>query len=193
MSRKIKETNCVCKRCGKAFYRIPSEIAIGCGSFCSKDCRWPNHADSLADRFFSRVGKKQPNGCILWAGRVNAQTGYGIFKAPGGIDAVSHRTSFELTNGPIPDGLHVLHHCDNRLCVAPRCLFLGTHQANMQDMVSKNRQAKGEKLGKLTDAIVLEIRRRVANGENQHALAKELGVSQAAISLAARGKNWKHV
>lgn len=71
--------------------------------------------------------------------------GYGSFKAIGEFRA--HRVSYRLFVGDIPDGLLVLHKCDNRLCVRPNHLFLGTQQDNMTDMMVKGRQANGDKHG----------------------------------------------
>jgi hypothetical protein len=93
----------------------------------------------------------------------------------------SHRLSYEITFGNIPDGLFVLHHCDNRLCCNPEHLFLGTHKDNMQDMVRKGRHAdfRGElhPQHKLSNAQVSEIQLKYSSGTITHRqLAKEYGV-----------------
>lgn len=90
----------------------------------------------------------------------------------------------------------MLHTCDNRACVNPEHLFLGTHRENSADMVRKGRNhtppTAGEQHGeaKLTDDAVREIRRSSLTGR---ALAAQFGVSESAISLVRRGKAWTHI
>lgn len=119
----------------------------------------------------------------------------------------AHRFAWEITRGPIPDGLHVLHRCDNPPCCNPDHLFLGTHIDNVADMVAKGRGAKGERSGarlhpervargerngtaKLTAAQVAEIRATPRKVGSQHALALRFGVSDATISMIVNGKAW---
>lgn len=83
----------------------------------------------------------EPNtGCLLWEGAV-ARYGYGHVKVGGrkGRNVLVHRMVWEEANGPIPDGLHVLHRCDVPACCNVDHLFLGTHADNMQDMWNKGR------------------------------------------------------
>ena len=89
---------------------------------------------TLADRLWNRVRKG--SSCWTWTGAT--QHGYGYIGENGKI-LRTHRVSWTLHHGPIPDGLCVLHHCDNPPCVRPSHLFLGTHTDNMKDMVSKGR------------------------------------------------------
>jgi hypothetical protein len=92
----------------------------------------------LSVRFYSRV-IPMPNGCIEWGGsRVAGK--YGQIKS-GPKMLKAHRVAWELTHGPIPDGLMVCHHCDNPPCVNVDHLFLGTGKDNQQDMVRKGRKA----------------------------------------------------
>lgn len=85
----------------------------------------------MAD-FWSRVDVRGPDECWPW---MNAKTpnGYGTVYF-GGRMVGAHRVSWELTHGPIPDGLFVLHHCDNPPCCNPAHLFTGTHTDNVRDM-----------------------------------------------------------
>jgi hypothetical protein len=90
---------------------------------------------SAADRFWSKVEKSDE--CWKWtAGKHNA--GYGVFWEKGRFYK-AHRWSWERERGPIPDGLNLLHKCDNPACVRPDHLFLGTQKDNVNDMVSKGR------------------------------------------------------
>jgi len=95
--------------------------------------------------------------------------------------------------GEIPDGLWVLHHCDNRACVRPDHLFLGTCQDNHDDCAAKGRNRVGEKAGmsKLTIADVREIRK--LEGLFTHKkIAANYGVSRSNIGQILSGKTWRN-
>ena len=89
----------------------------------------------------------EPNsGCWLWIAAYNTN-GYGYFRTGSMVNRTrrneqAHRVSYKLYKGDIPQGLHVCHKCDNKSCVNPEHLFLGTVKDNMQDCVRKNRQKK---------------------------------------------------
>lgn len=96
-------------------------------------------ARPLAERFWSRVEKRSPESCWLWAGKRNVG-GYGRIVNEK-RERMAHRVAWELTHGPIPGGFQVLHHCDNPPCVNPGHLFLGTIKDNAKDKIAKGRQA----------------------------------------------------
>ncbi|HEX6537480.1 MAG TPA: HNH endonuclease [Gemmatimonadaceae bacterium] len=145
--------------------------------------------------FWSKVHKT--DSCWLWTGDTFNKE-YGRF----GIDGrqqPAHRVAWQLTHGPIPEGLFVCHNCpdgDNPLCVNPEHLFLGTHVDNMADKVRKGRasRTRGERSGtaKLTQDRADEIRHRHARGGvSRAALAREYGVSQSTISAIILRRRWQ--
>lgn len=145
--------------------------------------------------------------CWLWTGAINS-SGYGHFRVADKIRG-AHQIVYDLLVAAIPDGLYVLHTCDNRACCNPKHLFLGTHQDNMDDMAQKGRRIRlignanpahqhpeirqGERNGraKLTVDEVLDIRRRYAEEHiSQTALGKDYGISQTVVSMIVLRKIW---
>jgi len=92
---------------------------------------------SFLERFWNKISKTET--CWNWVAN-KTNTGYGLLR-PGGQapKKLAHRISWEIHRGPIPEGLHVLHRCDNPACVNPDHLFLGDMRANMKDMYAKGR------------------------------------------------------
>lgn len=131
--------------------------------------------------------------CILWRGRFTS--GYGAICDADGAQKGAHRVSWEMFKGPIPDGMHVLHRCDNPPCVNPDHFFLGDQRANNNDRIAKQRTAKGEEAGGavLSAENVRHIRARYASGEKQADLAVAFGVQQPSISDIVNLKRWKHI
>lgn len=156
---------------------------------------------TIEERFWSKVDKS--GSCWLWQAATNSR-GYGRFGI-GSRTVKAHRFAYELVNGPIPEGLHILHSCDHPGCVRPDHLRAGTHQENMADMVSKGRQAKGETiakhtrgskqgLAKLTEADVVTIKELLNSKQHsQRDIAKLFGVKHNTISGINTGKYWSHV
>lgn len=101
----------------------------------------PLSKEQFIDRFWQRVNQSDgPESCWTWQGYRTA-FGYGLLQARR-IDPqpmLAHRVAWELTNGPIYQGGHVLHYCDNPPCCNPTHLFLGDQRANNADMIAKGR------------------------------------------------------
>lgn len=134
--------------------------------------------------------KVSPDGCWECISHAHDQDGYTLFRWNG------HRTMiyffYERYKGPVMKGQCICHHCDNRGCVNPEHLFLGTNQENTADRHKKNRSAKGERVGTaiLSEQQVEEI---INSTETGVALARRFGVSTSAISCIRTGKYWKHI
>ncbi len=136
-----------------------------------------------------------PSGCLEWQGGIS--NGYG--KVWNGKKVVfSHRQSWIQNRGEIPLGQCVLHRCDNRKCVNPEHLFLGTYQDNHDDMWRKGRKIpkKGQDASQavLTDNHVIIIRdlhkRKCLNGTQ---LADLFSVSRGAIYALLKNRTWRHL
>jgi hypothetical protein len=89
---------------------------------------------SIEQRFWSKVNLKGPNECWEW--KANLRKGYGMFRISNKIVS-AHRVSWTMLRGDIPEGLLVLHKCNNEKCVNPNHLYLGTHGDNVTDMVAR--------------------------------------------------------
>lgn len=130
-------------------------------------------------------------GCWLWNGG-SFGNGYGRAHVSGVGARGAHRIAYELTVGEIPEGLVVMHRCDNRACVRPDHLMLGTPAENMRDMVEKGRSLRGQLnlQSKLDEQRVREIRTALAAGETKAAVARRERVSEAAVWSVATGRAW---
>lgn len=143
---------------------------------------------------FEHTGCKLPNGY----GKVGM----------GGKTWLAHRLAWTMFVGPIPEGMHVCHRCDNRACVNVNHLFLGTRRDNMQDMIAKGRARfvgltsanyrppeprRGDLNGraKLTAEQVADIRQ--AGGERMVDTARRFGVSFSTVQRIKSGVGWSHL
>lgn len=155
---------------------------------------------SLSDRFWAKVQKT--DNCWVWTGAIIAKAGgYGTINASKdrGILRV-HRVSWELHFGAIPDGLSVLHRCDNPPCVRPDHLFLGSQQDNVADMMAKGRcrtrpPMPGIVAGRLHAKMSLEIAAEVRaeyfrGGTTLKRLAAKHGVHHETVRRIVHGRSW---
>lgn len=153
-------------------------------------------------RFWSKVEKGE--GCWEWQASLLGG-GYGVYCYPinGKLQNIgAHRVSWVIHNGPYDQSNQVVcHKCDNRKCVNPDHLFLGTQSDNIKDAVKKRRFTVGSKhkLSKLTEDDVRAIRKLYTNvpaGYRKPAfasVAREYGVDPTIISRIVKGTIWKHV
>jgi hypothetical protein len=148
---------------------------------------------SLAERYWKRVIVNEV-GCWEWNGSTNP-FGYAKLGTHEGGWHPAHRVSWEIHFGPILDGLHVLHKCDNPPCSRPDHLFLGTELDNIYDKISKGRNPRGERHGqaRISQEIVVLIRAACESGATQHKVAKLYGLSQQQVSSIVTRHTWKHV
>lgn len=174
-----------CRRCKQSF------VPLGASShYCSLWCR-----------FFSKVQMHKPDKCWEWLGS-KAPDGYSKFLVKH-KSTNAHRTAYELFYGPIPEhgshhGICVLHKCDNRGCVNPHHLFLGTQGDNIRDMLSKNRRKKtylGEDnpAARLTEKQVKEIRKYLQCNVSMAHLSRVYGVGKTTISHIKYKETWQHI
>ncbi len=139
--------------------------------FCSVSCAVRNRPPkrSMPDRFWSKVEKG--DGCWIWHG-ARGEKGYGSFSFNGRVTP-AHRVAWMLTNGPIENGLHILHRCDTPSCMNPSHLFQGTNTDNVHDMIAKGRNRR-----KLTDD---QVRQVVRDTRSNVDIAADYGVTRQAI------------
>ena len=126
------------------------------------------------DDFWKRVRKT--DGCWEWRGTKKGAGSYGRYKHDGKMHR-AHRFAYVLTHGPIPDGLLVLHSCDNRGCVNPQHLRLGTAKDNVRDAVLRERMANT----KLSWQKVREIRRLYDEGHTNYRISRMFEVDAKTI------------
>ena len=210
----IPKGMCVCHRCNVPQCLNPSHLYLDTSKanteYRSRNGRTRNQVTgrlptrivrfpkkTLEERFFEKVERaEQPNACWLWMAAIGTG-GYGRIGVGRKLQTAS-RLSWELIHGPIPDGLQVLHRCDERRCVSPFHLFLGTQQDNINDCHRKGRalKARGEDAGsaKLTAEQVLQIRRLYCPFKcGYRRLAKEFGMSVPHIVHIIQRKKWPHI
>lgn len=159
----------------------------------------PTDPEHLARRLANGLADAPDHACWEWT-RVRNQHGYGQLRVADRM-VYAHRLAYQLGVGSIPDGMHVLHQCDNPRCINPAHLSLGTQSQNMKECSERGRASipKPEKPGeenpaaKLREVDVRTIRQLLAVGWTQRAVAERFNVSQQAIAGIKSGKRWGHV
>lgn len=152
------------------------------------------------EKFWRRVLKTDC--CWLWQGAcLPGKSSYGRLRYHM-HDTYAHRVAWILTHGPVPHGLHVLHHCDNPPCCNPTHLFLGTALDNKRDAIAKGRAVDNSRfwirygedshLSKLTWQEVQEIRAYPRYRGAFTDLGRRYGVAASTIAAIVHGKTWKH-
>ena len=135
--------------------------------------------------------------CIEWT-KYRDKGGYGVLRS-GGKTMLAHRVAWERANGPIPEGMKVLHKCDNPPCVNPDHLSLGTQQDNIRDCFLKGRISRAPRntgaehaLAKLTEQTAVRIK-MLRGVLPARVVAETLGLSGPWVGAIMRGEQWKHV
>lgn len=138
-----------------------------------------------ATKYFTRQTDSE---CWPWTGALDSK-GYGRIRDDNGVIRSATRIMWEATNGPVPAGLNLLHKCDNRPCVNPSHLFLGTFKENTADMHRKDRGRT-----KLSSEQVRQIRALLSSGKlKQSEIAFRFNVKEACIQRIATWRTWAWV
>lgn len=155
---------------------------------------WVKNPRPPEERFWEKVRKSES--CWEWTAQLK-QDGYGYFRVHSSLQMLAHRYSWTLSNGPIPKGMLVCHHCDNPKCVRAEHLFLGSNNDNYQDSARKGRRVyvRGERIAtsKLTADDVVKIRAKRDAGQSGPSIAREFGVSHVAVYKISKREFWAHV
>lgn len=158
---------------------------------------WPLGLGGTAVKKFKGLFRQRnTDECWIWEGW-RFKSGYGGFIPSGNRKLRSHRVSYSLFVGPIPEGLEVCHKCDVPACVNPFHLFVGDHYANMRDASSKGRcrAVKGEKQwhSRFFPSQIRCMRLLHKAGVTQTRIAELFQTAKSTIGHIVRRENWKHV
>ena len=159
--------------------------------------QYTKHPVSTEQRFWSKVQKPIGEGCWLW-------TGWKNYRGYGGITINkkcirTHRYSWQLHNGIIPQNMNVCHKCDNPPCVNPSHLFLGTNKDNISDCIKKGRKPITDTKGikhwyhKFTNDQIKYIRNYPIYRGSGRELAEMFNVSRECVYAIRKNRNWKHI
>lgn len=190
--RKRYGKHLTCPICGKTFYRMQSKIRDN--SCCSPDCRAKSRKVEIPNKqynhFFDHVMPIPECGCWIWM-KGWGNNDYGKIWLRGKTVS-AHRISWELTHGPIPEGLNVLHKCDVPPCVNPDHLFLGNDSDNIQDALKKGRFALGERSGK-SKLSAIQAKAILTEQGTYAQIANKYGIEETTVGCIKRRETWKHV
>jgi hypothetical protein len=146
--------------------------------------------DLLRATLFNRC-RLSETGCWIWTAKAKDSGGYGLFYLDY-KNKKAHRVSYELFKGPIPDGMHILHSCDNPACVNPDHLRAGTVKENMQDREARGRRdVRGEQIGtsKLTEKEAMFV--KITDAPIK-LLSEVFGISEGYLYRVRNGQSWAH-
>lgn len=142
--------------------------------------------------FWSKVDRRGPDECWEWQAG-GSHTGYGSYHI-GGHTFMAHRVAYVIANGNIPPGYMVMHTCDNRGCMNPAHLRLGTSDDNIADKVAKERSTRGatNPQAKLTADDVRQIRQLHVSGVERRDIAERFGVHPGTVGKIVTYQRWNH-
>lgn len=151
------------------------------------------NARDIYERFSEKYKVNQETGCWEWIACIGTN-GYGAIGF-NGKKTSAHRIAYELFNNEIPEGMHVCHRCDNRKCVNPDHLFIGTRQDNMDDMKSKKRQVYGEKhpSTQFSEQDIFNIFEKYSKGMSALGISREYQCERTQIWQILTGRTWKYL
>jgi len=154
-------------------------------------------SESMRERFESRISFD--GACWEWTGSIS-KGGYGQFAYGHEDKRGAHRVAWMLSVGPIPSGMAICHTCDNRRCVRPDHLWIGTIEDNIADMDRKGRRNssprhRGETTpkAKLTESLVRHIRNCRSAGMTCQSISELIGVNESTVNRIGNRKTWKHI
>jgi hypothetical protein len=187
----------VCEWCLKEYSVKLTLVKQGRSLFCSKSCanfnRWKDRPKAH-EILFKNINIASENDCWVYKG--NIKRGYGSIYSNGHCIG-AHRVSYQYHKGEIPESMFICHACDNKLCVNPKHLFIGTPLDNMRDKIQKGRSnyALGSNTGspKLTETQVKEIKLKLLQNLSIKCLSEEYNVCRETIRRIKIGRRWSHI